>query len=66
MDCMEIKIWLLRQGVTQADIAKEIGSCRNLVWATVNGLERNGRVIQWLIAHGCPPELIVEAKVDKS
>jgi len=42
----------------QALIAKELGVTDNLVWLTINGVEKNRRVIQWLQEHGCPEELL--------
>ena len=57
MKPVEVKIWLLRHGIRQVDIARELGVHKATVNKTINGHERNRRVIEWLIRQGCPPEL---------
>jgi len=55
---VDLKAWMMRRRITQALIAKELGVTDNLVWLTINGVEKNRRVIQWLQEHGCPEELL--------
>lgn len=58
MRTKQIKKWLIDQDFIQADIVRDLGCSRNLVWKTVNGIERNRRVIEWLIRHGCPERYV--------
>jgi orotate phosphoribosyltransferase-like protein len=55
---IERKIWLLRNGYEQTQIADELGLSRNIVWRTINGRDKNNRVTRWLLEHGCPEEII--------
>lgn len=58
MKPVEVKIWLLRQGIRQVDIARELGVHKVTVNKTINGHERNRRVIRWLRERGCPEEFL--------
>lgn len=58
MNSIEVKVWLLRRGITQVRIARELQVSKQLVWLTVNGWERNDRVLRWLKEHGCPEKLL--------
>ena len=52
MQPIDIKIWLLKAGYTQADIARSLSVTRQTVWKTVNGREQNRNVLSWLNEHG--------------
>lgn len=58
MNPINVKIWLLKNKIQQIEIARSLSVSRNLVWKTINGKERNGRVVQWLIDHGCPEKYL--------
>jgi transcriptional regulator with XRE-family HTH domain len=58
MNPISLKVWMLRNGFAQAQIARDLGVSNNLVWKTVNGKERNARVIDWLLARGCPEKYV--------
>jgi len=60
LNTIKIKVWLTENGFTQAEIARQLGVTRGLVWMTVHGQNRNGRVISWLIDKGCPRQFINE------
>jgi len=54
----EVKVWMLRKEITQVQIKRELEISQNLVWLTINGRERNRRVLHWLREHGCPEKLL--------
>jgi len=63
MRTLEIKIWMLREGITQTQIARELGVDPTLVSHIIAGrLKGRGikgyRVLQWLREHGCPEEYL--------
>ena len=62
MNTTEIKVWLLLSGHRQSQIATDLGVSRNLVWRTINGLDKNRRVIRWLLDHGCPENYVTLPK----
>ena len=62
MSTKAIKIWMIENDVTQAQIARELGSSKTLVWHVVHKVKRNWRVEKWLMDHGCPQELLGKAK----
>jgi len=55
---LEVKIWMLRKGIRQAEVAAELGVSRPLVSMTIQGTARNRRVLDWLKDHGCPEEYL--------
>lgn len=54
----EIKVWMLRNGLSMADIARRIGVSRNLVSITINGRRNNRKVLHALLDQGCPADLL--------
>lgn len=63
MNFLEIKVWMIRNRIRQIKIAQDLKCSGNLVWLTVNGKERNYRVIRWLRENGCPEEILKSSKV---
>mgnify|MGYP000630865504 CR=1 FL=1 len=53
---IELKIWLLRNGVKQSQIARELEISKVCVCNFVNGKEANKRIAMWLKRHGCRVE----------
>ena len=53
-----LKKWLIDEEYTQTDIRRDLGCSKNLVWRTINGIERNKRIMRWLRDHGCPERLL--------
>jgi integrase len=52
---IEIKTWMLRNGVRMVTIQRELGHKDNkTVWNTIHGRMHNRRVLAWLRAKGCP------------
>ena len=60
MNRIEIKKWLLDQGVTQTAIARDANVSRALVSLTLKGQRRNIKVLAALRARGCPEEFIAQ------
>ena len=65
MNRIEVKVWLLRNGYTTYQIARELGADPTLIShilaGRIKGKGPKGRlVIQWLRDHGCPEELLEE------
>lgn len=58
MKTVEIKIWMLRNDVRQAQVAADLGVSRPLVSMTIHGMAKNRRVLDWLKNHGCPEEYL--------
>lgn len=57
-DGTEIKVWMLRSGLSMAEVARQIGVSKNLVSITINGSRNNRRVLRALLGHGCPADLL--------
>jgi predicted XRE-type DNA-binding protein len=58
MKTVEIKIWMLRNGFRQAQVAADLGVSRPLVSMTIHGHGKNRRVLDWLRDRGCPAEYL--------
>lgn len=52
--------WMEAEGIRQTRIAKELQMSRPTVWQTINNASLpNKRVVEWLLAHGCPESFLV-------
>jgi len=49
-----IRAFLVRKGVSMADIARDLECTRSLVWHTVHGGKNNKRVLARLVELGVP------------
>lgn len=58
---LEIKIWLLRQGLKESDLAREIGVRISAVSHFLSGRMSSEKIRANLIARGCPQELLDRA-----
>ena len=54
MAVTEVKIWLLRRGITPDEIMKEYGCKRSFVSEYVNGHRTSEPMAAYLIQKGCP------------
>jgi len=54
----EIRIWLLRKGVTLAEIARQVKISPTLVTATINGHRNNRKVLRYLVQCKCPRRIL--------
>ena len=52
MFSIDVKVWLVMNKYTQVRIAKDLGIKPQTVWKTINGKERNRKVLLWLKEHG--------------
>ena len=56
---IEIKVWMLRKGITVSQLAKEAGYKRvTLASSTVAGLRNSRKILRLLINKGCPVEFL--------
>ena len=53
---LKIKIWLLKNGITQSQIAREVCLSIGHVSRVFKGSRWNKRVADALVKRGCPPE----------
>ena len=58
MKTTEIKVWMLKKGIRQMDIARDLGVTPQTVWQVLHGRCKSRRVTKWLLEHGCPPEFL--------
>lgn len=61
MKRVEIKKWLMDQGVSQAEIARRLMVSAALVSMTIKGDRSSPRVLDALKAMGCPEDLLERA-----
>lgn len=55
-DRIAIKIWMLKNDVTQAQVADELNITRGAVSRVVKGTRTSKRVVAAFVKLGCPPE----------
>lgn len=54
----DIRIWLMRKGVQQTHIARDLGVGKTLVSETISGKRNNRRVLRALLELGVPERLL--------
>jgi hypothetical protein len=54
----EIKVWMLRKGVKEADIVRATRQEQTYVNKTINGHKHNRTVLRYLLDNGCPRKLL--------
>jgi len=54
----EIKIWLLRKGLTITGLAEMAGVSRPVLSHTIHGERNNRRALKALVAAGCPKRFL--------
>ena len=62
MDTVSIKVWLIKNKITQTQIARELGIIPQTVWKTIHKREKNRKVLAWLKQHGALKEDMVHEK----
>lgn len=50
----EIKIWMMRKGLKNRDIAEAVGVSDMMVSHYLHRIYRDPKITAWLIAQGCP------------
>ncbi len=54
----EIKVWLLRRGISITAISRYTGTERTNASKTISGTRNNRPVLRWLRDNGCPAEYL--------
>jgi len=57
----EIKIWLIRNGLTQAELARQCNTTRQNIYRTLSGRRPNPRLRAKLVELGVPARLVRQA-----
>lgn len=59
MDTIAVKVWMVKNGYTQAQIARELDIIPETVWKTIHNRENHSKVIAWLKQRGAIKEPVV-------
>lgn len=57
-DGKEIRVWMLRHGITGAQMARDLECSPKLIFGTIYGEKNSRRVLRHLLKLGCPPDLL--------
>jgi predicted XRE-type DNA-binding protein len=57
-ESVQIKAWMVLNGISQADIGRELGIPRQNVCAFIKGNRESRKVLNYLIEKGCPREYL--------
>lgn len=57
-DGLEIRVWMLRNGITGAQMARDLGCSMRLVFGTIDGDKNSRKVLRHLVMLGCPKDLL--------
>ena len=49
-----VKAWMVRQGLTQCDVARAAGVCQQMVSKYLNGERNSERLTAFFVSGGCP------------
>ncbi len=56
---IEIKRWMLKKGIAQVDICREVGAEEHSnVSKTISGTRHNAKVLTYLLEKGCPKKYL--------
>lgn len=61
----EIKVWMIRNHVTGADVARDLGCTLSMVSHWLAGRRGSSHIDRWFREHGMPENLIGTAKKRK-
>ena len=59
---IEIKVWMLRRKISEADIVRATGEEQTYVNKTINGSRNNRVVLGFLLDNGCPVKYLALPK----
>lgn len=54
---IELKKWLIEEGIKQKDVAKKAGVTDAAVWIVMQGRGTSANIKNTFLSLGCPPEL---------
>lgn len=57
-ESIQIKAWMVLNGISQADIGRELGIPRQNVCAFIKGNRESRKVLNYLIEKGCPAKYL--------
>lgn len=60
MRFLEIKIWLIKNKLTQTDLAKKLGVSQTAIYQVMKGKSKSKRIESLLKELGCPCEYLNE------
>ena len=63
-ESLEIKVWMVRNGISGRAVASELEVSEQLVSMTIHGVKNNRRVLGCLAEKGCPKEWLAMPGVD--
>ena len=55
-ESLEIKAWMIRNGISGKAVAEELGVSPELISMTIHGVKNNKKVLFCLADKGCPVE----------
>ena len=56
---IEVLVWMLRNGITATQLAKEVGSARpSLATNTIAGRRNSRKILRLLLDKGCPADIL--------
>jgi hypothetical protein len=58
MDSVEIRVWMLRNGITSKGISEELGVTRTAVSNFIAGIMTSNNVRRHFIKKGCPLDIL--------
>lgn len=60
-ESLQIKAWMVLNGISQADIGRELGIPRQNVCDFIKGNRHSRRIMNCLVEKGCPQEFLAIA-----
>lgn len=54
----EIRVWMIRNGIREADIVRTTGVEQTYVNKTLHGHRNNRKVLRYLLDQGCPAKYL--------
>jgi transcriptional regulator with XRE-family HTH domain len=58
----DIKIWMLKKGISGKDVADSIGVSKSYFSHFLKGKKNAPRIREWLLGQGCPAKYLGEGK----
>lgn len=62
-ESLEIKAWMIRNGISGKAVAEELGVSPELISMTIHGVKNNKKVLACLANKGCPIEWLAIPRI---